>query len=198
MNVAVLSCGPSLAKYWNPGTAEALRIKSIVAVNTAAWKFHCDWLVASDRHIFESAALLRPRLGCVTNTAMPIPIGLARRQLPLQVDGVNHSNWMQAAMKREGMDTCAWTFPNAIAFAREIALGGELHIYGFDAIPGVDVAGIGKDNHNNKRWRREFPWIREVWRSDIVLHSDLDPDILSWIKSERGSMEELYEIFPCS
>ena len=195
MKVAVLSCGPSLTKYWQRERSESYG--SVVAVNTAAWKFHCDWLVASYRHIFESAALLRPRLGCVTNSAMPIQAGFERRQLPLQADGTIHSAWMQAAMQREGMDTCAWTFPNALAFARGIADGGEIDVYGFDAVPGVDVAGQGKDAHNNKRWRRELPWIREVWSNDVVVRSDLDPDVLMWIKSEHGSLDELYELFPC-
>jgi hypothetical protein len=198
MNIAVLSCGPSLPRFWSEERTKDYG--SVIAINTAGWKFSCDWLCGSDLPVFEpivAGTIPAPRIGCLTNVAMPIPIQLQRELLPIyHLNLRNLTPRMQAIAEAEGMSECAWTFPNALHFARSMAQGGEIHVYGFDAVPGADVAGQGVHNHNNKRWRRELPWIQEEWGYDVWNYSDLSP-IVEWWLDTKGDQETLYRLFPC-
>jgi hypothetical protein len=164
--VALLCPGPSLNDTW-PRERES-DYDLVVAVNTAGWRYTCDWLVFADRHIPErirADGLHWPRIGAVTNGAHSLPDGLIRYPAPL---GFRQSQWLTPAMRelaeKQGYSECPWTFPSALVFAQHMARHGSVHVFGYDATTDkVDAGGWAGGYHNPPRWERETPWIRLAW-----------------------------------
>lgn len=165
--VALLCPGLSLNVRW-PDAIEA-DFDLIVAVNTAAWRFTCDWLVFSDRHIIapmHEGAKHWPRVGVVTNGQHVVPETLRREKAPLGYWESPHlTQAMKALAQTQGYTECAWTFPSALIFAQlQAGTDGEVHVFGFDATTDkMDAGGWAGGYHEPARWLREMPWIRLAW-----------------------------------
>lgn len=167
MNVAVLCPGPSLPRFWRDNTGYAI----VIGVNTAGWRYAVDWLAFSDRHVLEGLTTM-PRLGFITNAGHDLPQDKLRLDLPLQGELEPE---LAALAARQDMTACAWTFPNALAVANQLAGDSEVHVFGFDCaeVP-ADFAGQ-EGEHGAMRWALELPWIRSQWRPTTKVFSDL-PD----------------------
>ena len=134
--IAVLCPGPSLKTSWNDGKAK--EFDAVVAVTTAAWRYRCDWLVASDAHVFNPEKLRRlPCMGYVThdNPGNKLPLGgsngegMHRRSLPIgAINSPRLTPDMAQLAKSQGMGQCGWSMPNAVRFAHEEWPGCEVVI----------------------------------------------------------------------
>jgi len=172
MNIALLCPGHSLTKTYH---GDYNLSDCVVAVNSAAWLFHVDWLVFSDRHIIEplrSREFPRPVEGVVTNGAHELWEGCKRVRMPIQDAASQHlTTAMRALAESQGMTECAWTFPNALHFALQLAgPTGKVDVFGFDcSFEELDVAGVA-GQHTAKRWEKELPWVRLIWDHRCVQH----------------------------
>lgn len=179
MNIAVLSAGPSLSRYWQE--SKGLAYDCVIAVNTAAWDHACDWVVFADTHVWQgcvSRARL-PRIGVVTHPNFrtternTVAYGFQACWLSLR-----DTRCRFAADLPEGRDhnSCPWTFPNALAFAH-LFPADKIDVYGFDAA--VDAPCIGNlahpGSHDAERWRSELPWVKHCWSDKVTLYSELAP-----------------------
>lgn len=158
-SAAILCSGPSLHRYWTP--AQEAKHDLVVAVNTAAWHCAHDWMVAIDEHSLQPLLedRIRPRIG--VGTSGKYRSRLLKRGLqyyPLfQIPGCNKS------------------FPNALMMVLAFRVS-QVHVFGFDATGGPDVAGTTASDHSTRRWHRELQLLRPLWNNRIFLHSDL-PEI---------------------
>lgn len=196
MKVAVLACGPSLVRHYTQREAFDL----VIAVNTAGWLYAHDWLAFSDKHIVVEVKQHEthwPRVGLLTNKAWKSVADQMGRQwvpLPLYHRQLGHLTPDMLAVCAEGAVTeCAYTFPNALWFARQRG-ATDVHVYGFDCDPRPeDVAGV-KGYHTRKRWLTELPWIRACWdAASFVPHCEAAPAVLDYVsgRSPRGVLSQL-------
>ena len=164
--IAVLACGPSLKVGWHENKAKGFDV--VVAVNTAAWRYSCDWLVFSDLHVIERGT--PPRGGFVTCTPHGVELGLKTMPLPI---GELNTDYLTPAMRaiaeEQGMGQCNWTLPNALRFAAEEWPGCEVTLFGFDCSEEPCVGGVNAPgSHDAGRWAKELPWVRECFRMGNV------------------------------
>lgn len=197
MKIAVLACGPSLVRHFNP---QRERFDLVIAVNSAGWLYACDWLAFSDRHIIHpilDGNYDKPRVGLLTNTgwkADAIDAGLEWRPLPLYDYRLGNLTPAMAGLCIEaGMTECGFTFPNALFFAGTFN-PREVHVFGFDCAMTVeDVAGV-KGYHTRKRWLTELPWIKEAMPKGAFLRCECHDLIKGWLSGLHG-WELVQDIF---
>jgi hypothetical protein len=76
---------------------------------------------------------------------------------------------------------CGYTMPNALWFCRSRYVTQSIHVYGFDcAIGEPDICNVTGDRKFN-RFDTELKWIKEYWHPDIIVNSDIRPEILDWL-----------------
>jgi len=169
--IAVLACGPSLKQGWHDNKAK--EFDAVVAVNTAAWRYGCDWLVFSDTHVERGLTKL-PRIGVVTNSRAEITRNNAIRPLPIGESNTSKlTPAMRAIAEAQGMGQCGFTLPNALRFAAEEWPGCDVTLFGFDCSELPCVGGMNAPgSHDADRWARELPWVRECFRIGTVRLDD--------------------------
>lgn len=173
MNIAILCPGPSLSRVYQRQEHDL-----VIAVNTAGWLYPCDYLAFQDLHIIEPFLLEEyqlPRIGCATNSDMPIPSGCTRHTFPSISSG--------------------YTLPRAMAFAATLR-PSEVHAYGFDcSFAKLDAAGQ-EGQHTRNRWLNELPWMRQQTKDTPSIawhfHGDASFALREWVAGRsQGNLPSL-------
>lgn len=194
MRFAVLCPGPSLPRFWGAVRHEAWDL--VVAVNSAGWIYDCDWLVFADRGIkkpIEDGEADPPRVGYVTHPRTPLPTRAERSELPIRNE---RCRYRELLPRGEDGISCAYTFPNALAFAHRIVPNApalEVHVYGFDCDPAPHGVALEGGNHKLSRWVSELPWIKHCWDDRTHVHSDLPQPVRRWLELGESATRTDYE-----
>ena len=211
--IAILACGPSLADHWDNDMF--FRYNQVIAVNTAAWKYLCNWWAFLDPDVLNDAPKINitsviggnrvnsksvhyPTDGFITHQTMVVPDGFKKRVPDLYN---KRSDAWEAYPNLDGLrcsqdvSECNYTFPNALYEANKIAdeIGCvDIHVFGFDCVDKKDFAG--KDGtRTKKRWMRELPWIKSQWRKTNCVHSPLNTVIEDWL-NDKTDWEQVLKV----
>lgn len=153
----------------------------VVAVNSAAYLYACDYMVATDRKFIDEICAKRrptPRQAMVTYPAYRERLakaGIGYREVPL-------------ATGKNGEKLKGFNFPRAILFSLMLAgLSGGIEIFGCDFSDDVYDAGGEKGEHYRERWLWEAQVLRSTWNNDqiVAVHGRIHPERLAFIRSER-------------
>lgn len=179
--IALLCCGPSLPEVWSNERFDEYQI--VVAVNTAAWRYKCHWLCASDAHVFAplwGGSHPLPLLGVIANEPRGKEAKLrGLRTIPLRLQG---PEWLKGTGRRPPNSVqCGFTMPNALAWCLSQTTG-MIDIFGCDFSTALlDFAGQ-KGNHDAVRWQRESAWLRVIWEPErIRVFGRLAPSVLDYL-----------------
>ena len=169
--VALLVNGPSLSRVWDDGKTGNFDV--VVAMNTAAWLFPCDYMVATDSPLIKGVTnegRQRPRKAMV---CYPV------HQTRLSQMGIPWINIPNVPKVKP------FTFPRAILFALELAGNGTVELFGVDwSDTKVDAAGV-KGDHGPERWQKEADAVVKVWdRRIVAVHGELAANRLAFFKGE--------------
>ena len=195
--IAVLACGPSLARLWAYNKATDYDV--VIGVNTAGWLYSVDWLAFTDTHIIapiRAGEYPPPRKGYITNKGQAVPDHLTKILLPLYHAGLGLlTPELRSLAQAQGMTECGYTFPNALHVAQTMAEGGQIDVFGFDcAMQRHDAAGQ-EGYHTRKRWLTELPWIKSQWGPNVRAVSCVHTTILAWFEG-RASWDDVDALFP--
>lgn len=183
MSIAILCPGPSLPDVWCDDFQPQHSL--IVAINTVAWHYACDWMGGSDNHVL--GPLLKkkrselPRIGFITARRWRghiQPLG-KRWELPHLSTPRNCAKEVQ---KLSNSETCGYTFPSTYAWVRANYPGRKIEVYGFDcAVGSLDFCQT-KGDHSENRWIQELLWLQSVWLRGTVVHGRASAAVLNYLE----------------
>ena len=186
-SVALLCPGPSLKRLWSEDLFK--EYKEVVAVNTAGHVFRHHWLCGVDRHIYQpflDGQIPLPLLGFLTHKSWANQINKKFPEMIVHLPGPYFGDDIRPEVeKKMKTNRCGYTMPNALWFCRSRYKTEEIHVYGFDvAIGSPDICNVTGDR-KWLRFDRELIWLKEYWHKDILVNSDLSPEILAWLNDGK-------------
>lgn len=158
MRTALLSAGPSLAKSYDASQPYDL----VVAVNTAAALYDCDWWSVADS----------PRFLEITPKGNPsvFTMGVERDKVlasdqAARLKNTNVTDW-KTVMESVGLIGCKTPIPNwsctsALILCRYLG-ATSVDVYGNDMTGERDITGAKTLHRNKERWgkeRVEWDWL---------------------------------------
>lgn len=180
--VALLCPGPSLKRLWNEDLFEEYH--EVVAVNSAGHLYRSHWVAGVDRHIilpFIERKLPLPKLGFLTHKSWIMQLKKIEG-MTFHLCGPYFGDDIRKEMEREmKTNRCGYTMPNALWFCRSRYHDCAIHIYGFDCAIGQPDAGNTTGDRKWLRFDNELKWLKEYWHPDIIVNSDIPPEILKWL-----------------
>lgn len=180
MTTALLCPGPSLPRvycddlFWD--------FDLVVGINTTAHKYRCHHLFCSDRHIvtpITEGRVKPPLISVITNKGL----SLACFRAKVKADLITR---LKGAPPRP---VCAYTMPNALKWCLE---RGDVEIFGMDFSQSKRDFSGQKGVHDQKRWREEAAWLKQVWDAKKILavHGDLSQERREWFEGKRDQWPE--------
>ena len=183
MTTALICPGPSLPDYWCDELGE--EYDDVVAVNSAAHVFTCDYIATVDNHIV--APILHehrhvPLKGFISHQTWLKQFKVLYPNHEMILLGPYHGTDVSPEMeKRMNSDKCGYTMPNALYFCATRVDYGDIHIFGFDAAMNQPDVVNGPGDRRWLRWYNELRWLKAYWHPAIKVFSTIDPEILVWL-----------------